>query len=95
VRGRRHRQRDHPGAPLSTFVDLLIAIGIGVAIGLFGRFGIRYLLSAPPDPDPDAAVEVAMDYRCGVCGLRLTVTRAPGEEVTPPRHCHEPMEDAL
>jgi hypothetical protein len=95
VRGRRHRQRHDPGAPLSGFVDLLIAVGIGLTIGLLGRFAIRYLMSAPGSTDPDEVVEVAMDYRCGVCGLRLTVTRAPDEDITPPRHCHEPMEEAL
>ena len=62
---------------------------------LAGRFGIRLLLSAPLDPDPDEVVEVAMDYRCGVCGMRLTITRAQDEEITPPRHCHEPMDEAI
>ena len=95
MRGRRHRQRDDPGARLSTFVDLLIAGAIGVAILLAGRFGIRMMMSAPSEPDPDDVVEVAMDYRCSVCGLHLTVTRAPGDEITPPRHCHEPMDEAL
>jgi hypothetical protein len=53
------------------------------------------LRNAPPEPDPERAVEVAMDYRCAVCGMRLTVTRAQGEEFTPPRHCHEEMEEAI
>ncbi len=95
MRGGRHRQRDDPGASLSTVVDLLIAAGIGLAVLLAGWFGIRMLLSAPREPDPDEVVEVAADYRCGVCGLRLTITRAPGEEITPPRHCHEPMDEAI
>lgn len=53
------------------------------------------LVNAPHDPDPDAVVEVAMDYRCAVCGLHLTVTRAQGAEIAAPRHCHEEMEEAL
>jgi len=61
---------------------------------LAGRFGIRMLLSAPDDPDPADVVEVAMDYRCQVCGLHLTVTMASGEDISPPRHCHEAMEEA-
>jgi hypothetical protein len=95
VRRRRHRQRDDPGARLSTFIDLLIAGAIGLVIMTAGWLGIRMMLSAPPDPDPEETVEVAMDYRCGVCGLHLTITRAQGEEITPPRHCHEPMDEAL
>ena len=70
-------------------------MAIGVAILLLGRFGINVLLAAPPAADPEGAVEVAADYRCALCGMRVTVTRAPGEEFTPPRHCHEEMEEAI
>jgi hypothetical protein len=70
-------------------------VAIGAAILLAGRFGIRLLLSAPLDPDPEDVVEVAADYRCTVCGMRLTITHAPGEEMAPPRHCHEVMEEAI
>jgi len=70
-------------------------VAIGVAILLLGRFGIKLLLNAPPAADPQDAVEVAFDYRCALCGMRVTVTRAPGEEFTPPRHCHEEMEEAI
>jgi hypothetical protein len=72
-----------------------VAVGIGLAILLLGRFGIRLLSSAPPDPDPEAAIEVAVDYRCSICGMRITVTRAQGEDFEPPRHCHEDMEEAV
>ena len=38
-------------------------------------------------------MEVAVDYKCTICGLRLTVTHAQDEdEVAAPRHCREPME---
>jgi hypothetical protein len=70
-------------------------VGIAAVILLAGRFGIKMLLDAPPDPDPADVVEVAMDYRCSVCGLHLTVTRAHGEDIAAPRHCHEEMEEAL
>ena len=73
----------------------MIAAAIAAVILLAGRFGIRLLLSAPLDPDPEDVVEVAKDYRCGVCGMRLTITHAPGDEVAPPRHCHEVMEEAI
>ena len=45
-----------------------------------------------PEPDPDDVVEVAVDYRCSVCGLQLTVTHAQDAEVAAPRHCREEME---
>jgi hypothetical protein len=73
----------------------VIAAGIGAVILLAGRFGIKMLINAPADPDPDQVVEVAMDYRCSVCGLHLTVTRAQGADISPPRHCHEEMEEAI
>ena len=60
-----------------------------------GRAGVKMLVNAPHDPDPEDVVEVAMDYRCSVCGLHLTVTRAQGDDITAPRHCHEPMDEAL
>ena len=59
-----------------------------------GRAGVKMLVNAPQEPDPDAVIEVAMDYRCSVCGLHLTVTRAQDDDFSPPRHCHEPMDEA-
>ena len=76
-------------------MDVLVAVAIGAAILAAGWWGVRMMRAAPPDPDPGAAVEVAVDYRCAVCGMRVTVTRAPGEDFTPPRHCHEEMEEAI
>lgn len=80
---------------MSVLVDVVVSVGLGALILAAGAFGIRMLRNAPPDPDPDRAVEVAMDYRCAVCGMRVTVTRAQGQEFTPPRHCHEEMEEAI
>jgi len=37
-------------------------------------------------------VDVAIEYECTVCGMRLTITQAQDEDVTAPRHCMEPME---
>ena len=76
-------------------LQVLIAAAIGAVILVVAWRVIRYLASAPPpDPDPDDAVEVAIDYRCTECGLRLTVTRARGDDPDPPRHCREDMEPA-
>ena len=37
-------------------------------------------------------LEEAIAYRCAVCGMQLTVTRAAGEGFKAPRHCMEEME---
>jgi hypothetical protein len=64
-----------------------------VAILAAGLWAIRVLATPmQPEPGPDELVEVAIDYRCSVCGMRLTVTQAHGAEVRPPRHCREDME---
>jgi hypothetical protein len=46
----------------------------------------------PPNPDPDAVKEVAVDYRCSLCGMRLTVTHAQDAVPDPPKHCREEMD---
>ncbi len=73
-------------------MDIAIAIAIGVAIIAMTLWVVRLLLiPQPADPDPDAVKEVAVDYRCVVCGLRLTITHAQQDEPEPPRHCREDM----
>jgi hypothetical protein len=77
---------------LTQVVQIGIAILIGVVILALGRWGIRVLATPIPDePDPEDVMEVERHYRCTVCGLRLTVTHAQGEEVVAPRHCREEM----
>jgi hypothetical protein len=73
-------------------VDIIIAIAIGVAILAVTLWVVRLLLvPQPPDPDPDSVKEVAVDYRCVVCGLRLTITHAQESDPEAPRHCREDM----
>ena len=73
-------------------MDIAIAVAIGVAIIAFTLWVVRLLLSPQPDdPDPDAIKEVAVDYRCVVCGMRLTITHAQEEDPEAPRHCREDM----
>ncbi len=69
---------------------------MGVTILGFGIWMVR-LLARPVPPEPDEAdlIEVAVDYHCTVCGMRLTVTQVQGEEAKPPRHCREEMELVL
>lgn len=73
-------------------MEYVIAVGIGAAIIAVTLWVIRLLLTPQPeDPDPDAVQEVAVDYRCVVCGMRLTVTHAQDAELDAPRHCREDM----
>ena len=74
-------------------VDVVIAVAIGVSIMALGRWGVKLLATpVPAEPDPDAIVDVERPFRCSVCGMRLTVTHAQGEDVAAPRHCREEME---
>ena len=70
-------------------IALLIAIGI-FAVSIWA---INLLATpGPEEPDPEDVAEVEVDYKCSVCGLRLTVTHAQADdELTAPRHCREPM----
>jgi hypothetical protein len=73
----------------------LIAVAIGVSIMAVSLWAIRLLATPPPpEPDPEDILEVDVNYRCTVCGLRLTVTHAQDEELSAPRHCREDMEPA-
>ncbi len=70
----------------------LIAIAMGVAIWLAAAWAIRLLATPPPpEPDPEDVHEIAVDYECIVCGLRLTVTAAQTGELAAPKHCREEM----
>jgi len=73
-------------------MQLVVAIAIGVSIFAATLYVVRILLTPQPDePDPDRVTEVAVDYRCIVCGLRLTITHAQDEHPDAPRHCREDM----
>jgi len=73
-------------------MQIAIAIAIGVAIIAVTLWVVRLLLVPQPgDYDPDAMKEISMDYRCIVCGMRLTITQAQNENPEAPRHCHEEM----
>ncbi|OFW67519.1 MAG: hypothetical protein A2Z12_00415 [Actinobacteria bacterium RBG_16_68_21] len=79
---------------MTQIVQIAVAVLIGAAIFALGRWGIRLLATpVPGEPDPDEIVAVDRHYRCAVCGMRLTVTHAPDEDVSAPRHCREEMEE--
>jgi hypothetical protein len=74
-------------------VDVVIRVLIGV--GIFGgALWVVRLLANPPPPESEEVQDVAIEYRCGVCGMQLTVTQARGSGAKPPRHCMEDMEPA-
>lgn len=75
----------------NTFVDVLIAIGIGYVIWRVSISFIRIMSTPPPEIDPDDIVTVDQDYKCTVCGAELTMkaVNVQGEPV--PRHCREDM----
>ena len=73
-----------------------LAIVILVALAIFATaVYVANLIGMPvPDaPDPEEVSEVDVDYRCTVCGMRLTVTHAQADddEMSAPRHCREEM----
>ncbi|MEE9582210.1 MAG: hypothetical protein V3W36_04645 [Acidimicrobiia bacterium] len=80
---------------MSQAVQVAVAVAMGLGILFLGRWGIRLLATpAPEEVDPDDVIDVEALFICTVCGLRLTVTHAQGEDVDAPRHCREEMEPA-
>jgi hypothetical protein len=73
-------------------IHWFIAVVLGLGIFVVSLWVIRQLATpAPEEPDPSEVREVAVDYRCTVCGLRLTVTHAQDGESAAPKHCREEM----
>jgi uncharacterized protein (UPF0254 family) len=74
-------------------VETTIAVVVGAAIFVATVAIVRMIATGPPpEPDPDAVHEVEADYRCSVCGMRLTVTHLQDKAPDPPKHCREEME---
>ena len=78
---------------MSGIFQIALAVLIGLAVWMTGRWAIKLLSQGgPAEPDPDDVVDVERTFRCAVCGMQLTVTHAPGAEFAAPRHCREEME---
>jgi len=78
---------------VSQVVPIAIAVAIGLGVWMSGRWAIKVLSTpGPREPDPADIVDVEVAFRCTVCGMRLTVTHAQGDDVAAPRHCREEME---
>ena len=55
-------------------VGLAIIVGLAIFVGTIAI--VRMIANGPPpEPDPDLVHEVEVDYRCSICGMRLTVTQ--------------------
>lgn len=66
----------------------VLAIWVGLAI-------LRGLANPGPAQGDSETVDVEAEdvrFRCGVCGLEIRMTRIPGDDAKPPRHCMEEME---
>jgi hypothetical protein len=78
---------------VSGLLQVGLAVVIGAAVWMTGRWAIRLLSQGGPDEsDPDDTIDVERTFRCTVCGMQLTVTHAHDTEFAPPRHCREEME---
>ena len=75
----------------NAFVDVLIAIAIGLVIWRGSLAAIRMLSTPPPEMDPGDLVSVDQDYKCSVCGAEMTLRAINVRDESPPRHCREDM----
>jgi hypothetical protein len=73
------------------WLDILLALLIGMVIWRVSIFFIRMLSTPPPEVDPGDVVVVDQDYKCSVCGAEVTMKAVNPAEDTPPKHCREEM----
>lgn len=73
---------------LAGVVFFAVAIWIGYTI-------LRGLGRPIPEDEEIVTTNVEIQnvrYRCSVCGMEIRLTRSPGEDLKPPKHCREEME---
>jgi uncharacterized protein (UPF0254 family) len=74
-------------------MEIMIAVVVGAVIFVGTVVVVRMIANGPPpEPDPDSVHEVEANYRCSVCGMRLTVTHLQDAAPEPPKHCREEMD---
>lgn len=74
------------------WLDLLLALVMGLLIWRVSLAVIRMLSSPPTEVDPGDIVRVDLDYKCSVCGAEVTMRAVNPAEDTPPKHCREEMD---
>lgn len=75
----------------NTFVDILLAVAIGLVIWKVSISMIRMMSTPPPEIDPDDIEIVDQDFKCTVCGAELTMKAINIQDDAAPRHCREDM----
>jgi hypothetical protein len=73
------------------FVNVLIAIVIGVVVWRTSMWFVRMLSTPPPEIDPEDVVDTVQHYRCTLCGAEVTMTAQNVQETAAPKHCREEM----
>jgi hypothetical protein len=73
------------------WLDIVLAVLVGVLIWRVSIGIIRMLGTPPPEVDPEDIVIADQDYKCTVCGAELTMRAVNPAEDKPPRHCREEM----
>jgi len=75
-----------------TVLRIVLGVAVALTVYVIGASMLRKFQLAPPEePDPDDIKPVNLQFRCIVCGARVTMTAAQGDDPEPPRHCREDM----
>ena len=83
--------RRRRGLTGTLWLDIVLALIIGLVIWRVSLAIIRMLSSQPEELDPEDIVMVDQDYKCTVCGAEVTMKAVNPAEDKPPRHCREDM----
>lgn len=94
MRGRGNGQRHHHRAALTgtLWLDIILALILGLVIWRVSIAVIRMLATPPPEIDPADIVIVDQDYKCSVCGAEVTMKAVNPAQDKAPRHCREEMD---
>ena len=77
---------------MSTFLNILLAVGAGLLIVAGGIWVLRLLSQTQPEPPPAGELrKVKLMYRCDICGAEVRMTVSPTENPPPPLHCQDEM----
>ena len=77
---------------MGLFVNILIAVVIGLVVWRLGLFVLRSIAHAPEPPAEGELRKVNLRYRCSICGAEVKMVQASDDLPEPPRHCMEDMD---